>query len=80
MRAQKFAIAISEPTKGKYTIQILAVDGDKVVGSDPDHEYTELSWYSATLKMAEMAQNLAWRLTRNVHEFVVPEKVKAKLS
>jgi hypothetical protein len=71
MRAEKIAIAISKDPQGKYQIQVIGINGDRVVASLPDLETTGISFGAVLRRFELLWQTVQLRLSKKSIEFAV---------
>lgn len=71
MRTEKVAIAISKDPQGKYQIQVIGINGDRVVASLPDLETTGISFGAVQRKFELLWDTVRLRLSKKSIEFAV---------
>lgn len=71
MRAEKLAIAISKDDRGKFTVQVIGINGDRVVASLPDLETSGISFGAVLRKFELLWQTVQLRLSKKSIEFAV---------
>ena len=71
MRTEKLAIAISNDNRGKYTIQVVGINGDRVVASLPDLETSGISFGTVQRKFELLWDTVRLRLSKKTIEFAV---------
>ena len=76
MRAEKIAIAISKNKYGKYTVQLLGINGSTVVSSVPELEESGIGLATASRVVERLWVTVKLRLNRGLLEFATGEQGK----